>query len=101
MVGRTPWWVWLPPVAQEEDGGVPRIVGALTERIRVVREWTMAQNPSFLKRQKEQARREYQAAKAEKKKNRPIGEKGDGKKDDGIDPDIAGIVPGPQPKVDE
>jgi hypothetical protein len=75
--------------------------GALTERARVVREWTMAQNPSFLKRQKEQARREYQAAKAEKKKSRQTGDK-DGKPlKDGEDPDIAGIIPGPQPKVEE
>lgn len=61
----------------------------------------MAQNPSFLKRQKEQARREYQAAKAEKKKSRQTGDK-DGKPlKDGEDPDIAGIIPGPQPKVEE
>lgn len=60
----------------------------------------MAQNPSFLKRQKEQARREHQAAKAEKKKQRQTDK--DGKpREDGVDPDIAGIVPGPQPRPDD
>ncbi|GAC1352265.1 MAG: hypothetical protein NVS3B20_07950 [Polyangiales bacterium] len=54
-----------------------------------------------MKRNKEAARKEKQAdkkAKAEQrlkeKKDRPAGE-------DGVDPDIAGIVPGPQPREDE
>lgn len=53
--------------------------------------------PSFGKRQKELARQEKQRDKAarraqrsEDKKNRPAGSPGE-------DPDIAGIVPGPQP----
>jgi hypothetical protein len=59
----------------------------------------MAMNgrPSINKRNREQARREKNQAKterraqrAEEKKNRPQGE-------DGEDPDIAGIIPGPQP----
>ena len=59
----------------------------------------MASNgrPSITKRNREQARRERQqekdqrrAQRAEEKKNRPAGE-------DGEDPDIAGIIPGPQP----
>jgi hypothetical protein len=52
--------------------------------------------PSINKRNREQARREKQqdkaarrAERAEEKKNKPAG--------DGEDPDIAGIVPGPQP----
>jgi hypothetical protein len=56
----------------------------------------MPQNPGALKRQKELARLEWQREKAAKKERR--------KKDDpkgglhgGEDPDIAGIVPGPQP----
>jgi hypothetical protein len=62
----------------------------------------MAQNPGAMKRVKESARRDYQRGKAakkeqrkreaeERKKGRPQGE----------DPDIAGIVPGPQPLPEE
>ena len=58
-------------------------------------------NPGALKRQKELARLEKQREKAaereqrrKEKKDRPPG-------DPGIDPDIAGIVPGPQPKAEE
>jgi hypothetical protein len=51
---------------------------------------------TFLKRQKERARQEKQRLKAEKRAQR----KTERTKDDaalGEDPDIAGIVPGPQP----
>lgn len=51
---------------------------------------------TFLKRQKERARQEKQRLKLEKRAQR----KTDRTKDDaalGEDPDIAGIVPGPQP----
>jgi hypothetical protein len=53
---------------------------------------------TFLKRQKERARQEKQRLKAEKRLQR----KSDTDKDEtglsvGEDPDIAGIVPGPQP----
>jgi hypothetical protein len=58
-------------------------------------------NPGALKRQKELARLEKQREKAaereqrrKEKKERPPGEPG-------VDPDIAGIVPGPQPRSDE
>jgi hypothetical protein len=61
----------------------------------------MAFNPGHLKRQKEAKRAEKQREKDAKreerkreKSERPAGE-------DGIDPDIAGIVPGPQPKPEE
>lgn len=58
-------------------------------------------NPSVNKRLKERNRQEKQREKAEKraqrareKENRPSG-------DAGVDPDIAGIVPGPQPRLPE
>jgi hypothetical protein len=57
--------------------------------------------PSINKRNREQARREKNQAKnerraqrAEEKKNRPQAA-------DGEDPDIAGIVPGPQPPLED
>ncbi len=56
-------------------------------------------NP-YEKRQKEFARKERQKKKAERRENRereraerPVGEAGE-------DPDIAGIVPGPQPPLE-
>jgi hypothetical protein len=59
-------------------------------------------NPSIQKRQKERDRQEYQRIKAEKRKqrredrpDRPAGS------EPGEDPDIAGIVPGPQPPAEE
>ena len=58
-------------------------------------------NPSIQKRQKERDRQEHQRAKAEKRKQR---REDSVKKDTGVageDPDIAGIVPGPQPVVEE
>jgi len=65
-------------------------------------EVTMAFNPGHLKRQKEAKRaekqREKDARREERKKEkdaRPEGTEGD------VDPDIAGIVPGPQPKPEE
>ena len=54
-------------------------------------EATMAFNPGHLKRQKEAKRAEKQR----EKDARPEGAEGD------VDPDIAGIVPGPQPKPEE
>jgi hypothetical protein len=58
-------------------------------------------NPSVHKRQKERLRQEHQREKAEKKKLRrdekPVREPGS----EGVDPDIAGIVPGPQPLPEE
>ena len=52
--------------------------------------------PSLLKRQKEQARRERQKEKAERRAQRN-NERKDQPASEGEDPDIAGIVPGPQP----
>ena len=63
----------------------------------------MAFNPGATKRQKEAARRDYQRKKAEKKeqRKREKGEKPDQPLTPGEDPDIAGIVPGPQPIPEE
>jgi hypothetical protein len=54
----------------------------------------------FEKRRKELARKEYQRQKAERKDIREK-ERAERKTVDGEDPDIAGIVPGPQPPPDE
>ncbi len=61
----------------------------------------MAFNPGALKRQKETARAQRQREKKEKreqrkreKADRPAGHTGE-------DPDIAGIVPGPQPPLED
>lgn len=56
----------------------------------------MPQNPGALKRQKELARLEWQREKAAKKDRRKRDEK-DPSARPGEDPDIAGIIPGPQP----
>lgn len=58
----------------------------------------MAGSPSIKKREKERARLEKQAEKAARKKERrevrgPLDRSGE-------DPDLAGIVPGPQPPLE-
>lgn len=58
-------------------------------------------NPSMNKRIKERQRQEKQREKAAKRQDRK-NEKADRPKDDtGVDPDIAHIVPGPQPIADD
>ena len=57
-------------------------------------------NPSFQKRQKERNRKDKQKDKEEKKVQRRIN-KPDTPNVEGVDPDIAGIVPGPQPLPEE
>jgi hypothetical protein len=61
----------------------------------------MAFNPGHLKRQKEAKRaekqREKDARREERKREKSDKPAGDG----GIDPDIAHIIPGPQPKPEE
>jgi hypothetical protein len=60
-------------------------------------------NPGATKRQKEAARREYQQKKEERKEQRKR-EKAERAKNPlapGEDPDIAGIIPGPHPKLEE
>jgi len=63
----------------------------------------MAFNPGSTKRQKEAARRDKQRRKDEKREQRKREKelRGDPASAPGEDPDIAGIVPGPQPKLEE
>jgi hypothetical protein len=60
-------------------------------------------NPGSTKRQKEAARRERQRLKDEKKeqRKREKAERPEAPGEPGVDPDIAGIVPGPQPPLEE
>ena len=58
-------------------------------------------NPSLQKRQKERERQERQRAKAEKKRQRKEEKASQLPNTTGEDPDIAGIVPGPQPPQPE
>ena len=57
--------------------------------------------PSVNKRLREAQKKEKQAAKAERRAQRAEERKQKGPAAGDVDPDIAGIVPGPQPKVDE
>lgn len=61
----------------------------------------MAGNPSAKKRQKEAARREHQRDKAERKEQRKAEKETRATDAPGEDPDLAGIVPGPQPVAEE
>jgi hypothetical protein len=61
----------------------------------------MAFNPGATKRQKEAARRDYQRRKEEKKEQRKREKAERPPTAPGEDPDIAGIVPGPQPILEE
>ena len=54
-------------------------------------------NPSVNKRQKERQRQEHQKEKAARKKARQEEKRARLPGEEGVDPDIAGIVPGPQP----
>ncbi len=61
----------------------------------------MAINPGSLKRQKELARQQRQREKREDRLARKEAGKEKPKPPPGEDPDIAGIVPGPQPPLEE
>ncbi|MBI4820734.1 MAG: hypothetical protein HY791_31005 [Deltaproteobacteria bacterium] len=61
----------------------------------------MAMNPSFTKRQKELSRQAHNAEKAKKREQRKEEKKRKVRDGEGEDPDIAGIVPGPQPQADD
>lgn len=61
----------------------------------------MASNTTFQKRQKERARLDKQRDKAEKMRLRRAQPSPRAPGEPGIDPDIAGIVPGPQPLPEE
>lgn len=56
---------------------------------------------SLNKRLKEKARQEKQQDKAQRREQRKVDQKNKGPVAPGEDPDIAGIVPGPQPIPDE
>ena len=58
-------------------------------------------NPSINKRQKERNRQEHQKEKAARRMARKQERSERAPTEGGIDPDIAGIVPGPQPRSDE
>ena len=58
-------------------------------------------NPGVSKRQKERARQDWQREKAEKRKQRQKERAARVPGEPGGDPDIAGIVPGPQPPPEE
>jgi hypothetical protein len=57
----------------------------------------MASSTTFQKRQKERARLDKQREKSEKKKLRREQPSAPVTTEPGVDPDIAGIIPGPQP----
>ncbi len=61
----------------------------------------MASNTTFQKRQKERARLDKQRDKSEEKKIRREQPNARVTSEPGVDPDIAGIIPGPQPVPDE
>ncbi len=58
-------------------------------------------NPSVNKRQKERVRQEHQKEKAERKRQRQEEKRTTTPGTPGVDPDIAGIVPGPQPQIED
>jgi hypothetical protein len=57
----------------------------------------MASNTTFQKRQKERARLDKQREKDAKRKQRRDERPAQTAGEPGVDPDIAGIIPGPQP----
>jgi hypothetical protein len=61
----------------------------------------MTGRPSINKRNREQAKREKQQEKAARRHARAARPNARVGASDGEDPDIAGIIPGPQPRLDE
>lgn len=61
----------------------------------------MPGNPSLKKRQREMQRKEQQADKAQRRAERKAQRDARDPTAPGEDPDLAGIVPGPQPRQDE
>jgi len=61
----------------------------------------MAGNPSVKKRQKEVARQEHQRDKEARREQRKLEKAARGTGTAGEDPDLAGIVAGPQPKAED
>ena len=60
----------------------------------------MAGNTTFNKRQRERAQVERQRAKEEERQARKRAKADRPAAVDGVDPDIAGIIPGPQPRIE-
>ena len=61
----------------------------------------MAGSTTFRKREKEKARQERAKEKADDRARRKTEKAARPGGDDGVDPDIAGIVPGPQPPAED
>ena len=63
----------------------------------------MVFNPGSTKRQKEASRRDHQRKKDERKEQRKREKevRDQQPQEPGVDPDIAGIVPGPQPPLED
>jgi hypothetical protein len=61
----------------------------------------MTGRPSINKRNREQAKREKQQEKQARRAARSVDKQNRGGPADGEDPDIAGIVPGPQPPLED
>ena len=61
----------------------------------------MTGRPSINKRNREQAKREKQQEKAARRAARAADKNNRARSDDGEDPDLAGIVPGPQPPLED
>lgn len=59
----------------------------------------MARDPKFMKRQKERARQEKKAEKLQRRAERKAQREEHPRDPNGEDPDLAGIVPGPQPPL--
>ena len=57
--------------------------------------------PSITKRNREQARRDKAKEKEERRAQRALDKQNRPAVADGEDPDIAGIIPGPQPRLDD
>lgn len=62
----------------------------------------MARNarPTAAKREREKALSERRQQKAAKRQDAKVRKASQDRRPDGVDPDIAGIVPGPQPPAD-
>ena len=61
----------------------------------------MTGRPSINKRNREQAKREKQQEKAARRAARAADKNSRAPREEGEDPDIAGIVPGPQPPLED
>jgi hypothetical protein len=95
---RFPATVSTPEKVSPSGRTVKELLGVAGNRIE--RAPLNNRNATFAKRQRElkqqEKAREKEQRKAERNKTRPVGAA-----DDGVDPDIAGIVPGPQPRPEE